>query len=121
MWARIIEFTLACWLALSPFIFRIPATDCFYWMNNFICALLIALFSLLCFSRHFRKMHLLNLFVAFWLIGLAFSVKEVPIPPHLQNSLMIGIILLMLGIIPSESELLAPRWRTFDSKTRPRL
>lgn len=118
MWARIVEFTIACWLALTPFIFRIPSNECFYWMSNFVCAILIALFSLLCFHRHLRKMHLFNLIVGFWLIGLAFTVKEVPIAPHLQNGILVGVILLMLGIIPSESELPSPHWREFDSKSK---
>ena len=41
MWARAVEIALACWLALSPFIFGHPDEAAFLWYNDFACALAI--------------------------------------------------------------------------------
>src|ERR1700733_6050280 len=67
MWARVVEFMLACWLAISPFIFRYPGNDMFLWANDFVCASLVALFALLSFWHPLRNIHLLTLGVALWL------------------------------------------------------
>lgn len=113
MWARVVEFMLACWLALSPFILRYPATETFLWANDFICAFLIALFALLSFWTPLRKIHLLTLGVALWLWGLGYSSFPGITLTSQENSVVIGLMLLMLAIVPSHSHHPSPSWQEF--------
>src|SRR5689334_12425148 len=100
MWARVVEFMLACWLALSPFILRYPAEDTFLWANDFLCASLVALFALLSFWHLLRKMHLMTLGIALWLWGIGYTSYPEAASPAQMNSVVIGLILLMLAIVP---------------------
>ncbi len=112
MWARIVEFMLACWLALSPFVFAHRSDATLLWTSDLTCAFLVALFSLLSFNQRLNKMHLGNLLVAFWLIWVAFS-WEFPHEKAIQNNLVLAMLFLMLAIVPSESHLPPRPWRTF--------
>jgi hypothetical protein len=119
MWARVVEFMLACWLALSPFILRYPAEDTFLWANDFICASLVALFALLSFWHPLRKIHLMTLGVALWLWGLGYTSLPGITPPPQENSVVIGLMLLMLAIIPSHSHHTTLSWQEFiDNKKK---
>lgn len=112
MWARVVEFMLACWLALSPFILHYPS-DHYLWASDLTCASLIALFSLLSFYGPLRKIHLLNLGVALWLWSLGYqNYPELALPPQ-ENSVTVGLLLLMLAIIPTHSHLPPRPWRKF--------
>lgn len=113
MWARVIEFMLAIWLALSPFILQYPPEDTLLWVNAFVCACLVALFSLLSFWRPLRKIHLLTLAIALWLWGLGYSTFPGQTSPPLENSVVTGLLLLMLAIVPSHASQLSPSWQTF--------
>ncbi|MBS0625138.1 MAG: hypothetical protein JSS32_03725 [Verrucomicrobia bacterium] len=114
MWARVIEFMLACWLSLSPFILRYSDEEpTYFWASDFTCAFLIALFSLLSFWHPLRKIHLMNLGVAIWLWTLGYlNFPEVALPPQ-ENSVAIGLLLLMLALIPNHAHLPPPSWRDF--------
>lgn len=113
MWARIVEFMMACWLAISPFIFRYPDEPIFLWANDLICSLLIAFFSLICYVKKLRKMHLWNLAIAIWLFyaGYFFDLPKIPS----QNYIVLALLLLMIAIIPSEAEKPPIPWRDFYS------
>lgn len=112
MWARVIEFMLACWLALSPFIFTYPDDATFFWANDFICSTAITFFALISFYIPLRKMHLCNLLIAFYLIALGFIFKE----SSAQNYVVLGILFLMLAIIPTDASLQPKPWRDFYNK-----
>ncbi len=116
MWARVVEFMLACWLALSPFIFRYRSEDTFLWVNDFICASLVALFALLSFWHPLRKIHLMTLGVALWLWGQGYTSFPEIAPPAQANSVAIGLILLMLAIVPSHSHHSPLSWKEFINK-----
>jgi hypothetical protein len=119
MWARVVECMLAIWLALSPFIFHYPAQETFLWANDFICAFLIMLFALLPFWHPLRKIHLLILGVAFWLIAVGYrDFPEFSQPPQ-ENGTVIGLLLLMLAIVPSHSHHLPHHWQKFIEKKKP--
>ena len=118
MWARVVEFMLACWIAISPFIFRYPGNDTFLWANDFICASLVALFALLSFWHPLRNIHLLTLGVALWMWGMGYrSFPEMTYPEH-ENSAIIGLLLLMLAIVPSHSHHPSPSWQEFLTKRK---
>ncbi len=113
MWARVVEFMLALWLAISPFIFGYPDSAFFFLINDFSCSTLLAFFSLICYYKPFRKMHLLNLLIACYLIALAYIFKQSPHQALLQNYMVIGLLLLMIGLVPTESEKPPHSWRDF--------
>lgn len=116
MWARIIEFILACWLALSSFIMQAPLQEASLRTNNLVCAFLVALFALLSFWKPLKNVHLLTLGVALWLWGLGYSAfPELPLPVH-ENGVIVGLLLLMLAIVPSSSSRLSPSWEKFIQK-----
>jgi hypothetical protein len=107
---------IAVWLALSPFIFRYPPGEIFFWINDFVCACLVALFALLSFWHPLRKIHLLTLAIALWLWGLGYRTFPEKTSPSLENSVVIGILLLMLAIVPSRSNQLSYPWQEFIKK-----
>ncbi len=116
MWARVVEFMLACWLSISPFIFRHPFEETFLWANDLTCAVLIALFALLSFVKGLEKIHLLTLGVALWLWGLGYTTFPDPAPIALENDLTVGLLLLMIALVPSQSSLPPRSWRKFYNK-----
>ena len=113
MWARVVEFMLACWLAISPFIFAYPSKATFFWANDFITSVLIAFFALISFYAPLKKMHLCNLLVALYLIALAFVLKGDPMESTLQNYMVLGILFLMIAIVPTDASSSPQPWRDF--------
>ena len=116
MWARIVEFMLACWLAISPFIFGYPSDARFFWINDFTCSILMIFFALICYYRPLRKMHLLNLLLSLYLIGLSYVFKGNPLENALQNYMVLGLLLLMISIIPTDADKSPKPWRDWYNK-----
>lgn len=118
MWARVVEFMLACWLAISPFIFRYSSRETFLWANDFICAFLIATFALLSFWSPLKRMHLFTFGVALWLWAFGYQRFPLEALPSQENSVVIGLLLLMLSIVPSGSYLPPTSWQKFIQAKR---
>lgn len=114
MWARVVEFMLACWLALSPFILHYPSDDKFLWISDFLCALLTALFALLSFSPYLSKIHHLTLAVGLWLLFVGYQNFPEYALPSQENSVALGLLLMMLAIVPSHSHRPPSSWREFQ-------
>ncbi len=113
MWARVVEFMLACWLALSPFIFRHEPGETLLWANDFACAVVIGTLALLSFWRRARAAHLGHIAVAFWLIALAwFAGGRPPAPAH-QNYVVFALLLLLIAVVPSRASVPTEEWREF--------
>lgn len=113
MWPRISEIILAFWLLLSRFIFHYPDGHSLLGLSDIICAFAILFFSVLSFHSKWNKMHLCNLFVALWLILLAFLHPTPFLPPYLQSHLVVAIILLNFVTLPSPSNLPPRAWQTY--------
>ena len=113
MWARVVEFMLGCWMAISPFIFAYPSKAALFWATDFGCSVAIAFFAFISFYAPLRKMHLCNLFIGFYLIALGFILTESPLHNALQNYVVLGIILLMLAIIPTDASQQPKPWLDF--------
>jgi ABC-type transport system involved in cytochrome c biogenesis permease subunit len=111
MWARVVEVMLACWLAISPFVFRHSAEATMWWVNDLAGAFLVAFLALASFWKPLRGAHLAILLVALWLIGFAFATASYPAAPALQNHILVGLLLLMIALIPTEADLPPPSWR----------
>jgi hypothetical protein len=113
MWARVIEIMLACWLAVSPFIFRHAASERRLWWTDLGCALAVSILSLLSFWPPLRHANLAIISVGLWLIGFGLLAAPYPTPPALQNDILVGLLLLMLAIVPNEANLPPRAWIRF--------
>ncbi len=102
---------LGCWLAASPFIFNHDPSARALWVNDFVCAGLIITIAALSFFRPIRRVHLLQLAVAGWLVGFGYLAQSPPVPGGLQNDMIVGLILLMLGIAPPDADRPPRGWR----------
>lgn len=116
MWSRTAEVMLGFWLAASPFIFSHSADEPGLWWNDFGCAFVILALSLVSFWSRARRAHLLNILVGVWLVGFGYLGSGPAQPtPASQNQLLVGLVLLMLAIIPSQATLPPPGWRRKDA------
>jgi hypothetical protein len=113
MWARVIEFMLACWLAISPFVFEHPAHATILWANDLTCAILIATFSLACYHRRLKRAHLLNLPLALWLLSVGFMNVKSATTCAAQNHMVVALLLAILAIVPSRSAKPPQTWVDF--------
>ena len=113
MWARIIELMLACWLALSPFVFRHGRDDTRLWLTDFVAASTVALLSLLSFRPALQRAHLLNILVALCLIASGALPAGSHSPAGYQNHVVLGLLLLMFAVVPSRSGDPPAAWQAF--------
>jgi hypothetical protein len=67
--------------------------------------------SLFSFWHRAIRLHLLNLPVALWLVGFGYFGSGATPPPAAQNELIVGIVLLMFAIIPTQAMLPPHGWR----------
>ena len=111
MWARVVELMLGAWLVISPFVFRdTPGVDG-YVVNDMVCGSLAGLFSLLCFWRPTRRAHLATLALGAWLALFGYFSAERPGPPAAQNDLVIGLLLMVFAVVPTEASKPPVPWR----------
>ena len=103
MWARVVEFMLACWLAASPFIFSHSEEAIVLWWSDYLCAALVGTFALLSYWRPTRHAHLLILVVAVWMVGFGRFAEAAPLSPGLQNNMVVGLLLMMFAICPNNA------------------
>lgn len=117
MWPRVVEIMLGLWLILSPFIFHHPDSHPAWWSNDMLCGSLVIVLSLLSFWPPFRLSYLLILLVALWLSISSYvqfqNLGHPDLPPAaLQNQFVLGLVLLMLAILPSEADEPPLSWRS---------
>jgi hypothetical protein len=110
MWARVVEVMLGFWLTASPFIFRYPAEETNFWVNDLSCGFGVIALALLSFTRRFRYGHVAIAAIAIWLLFYGLSAAY-PMPPASQNHILLGLLLLMFSIIPNEANLPPESWR----------
>ena len=116
MWARHMEVVLGIWLGISRFIFHYPEDFTKLMIQDEIFAFLIVLFALLTYRDRFRYLNLLNAAIGVWLIGLVFvSGKGVEFAPD-QNYMVIGLLLVMIGLVPSRTKQPPKPWVEFLKK-----
>lgn len=111
MWARVIELMLGCWLTITPFVFRGTPRAAEYAINDVIAGSLVILFSLLCFWRRARRAHMATLGLGLWLACYGYFSAERPGPPAAQNDIVVGLLLLVFAIVPSEATQPPRPWR----------
>ncbi len=110
MWARIVEVSLGCFLAISSFIFPYPAP---LWIFDFFVAVWIWFFALASYHHPLRKIHLMNLIPAFTLIVIAWMQPNPPPAPAFQNYMVIALLLFLFTILPSHASSPPDPWSKF--------
>jgi hypothetical protein len=119
MWARAVEICLACWLAISPFIFGYAGDDLVLWAVGWASAAAITTVSLLSFKRSIDRMHLWNFLIAGLLVGVSFTTPSPP-PPAYQNFVVVGVLLFVFAIVPSYASDIPRGWAAFYGESDPR-
>lgn len=113
MWGRISEIILAFWLFISYFIFEYQS------IQALICGVLMLLFALLSYAPRLNKMHLFQVVPAGWLLFMGYSYPTPWLPMGLQNYVVVGVLLLMFTIIPSNASDHPRPWKRFlEEKNR---
>lgn len=104
MWARDFEIALALWLALAPFVVG-RVHDEAAWMGtaDLACAALVLCLALASYSRRFRTAHLAELPLAIGLAGIGWITSIGEATPASQNRLLVGLLLAMFAVVPSEA------------------
>ena len=119
MWARVVEFMLGCWLAISPFVFAHADDQISLWATDWIAATLVIALALLSYWHPTRHAHVLTTMVACGLIVIGrFSTAELP-APALQNEIVVGLLLLMFALVPNHASQPPAVWR--DRQSQPAL
>lgn len=111
MWSRVVEAMLGCWLLVSPFVFRHPFSEPQLWIVDLIAGLAVITCGLLSYIPSLRWAHLITLLTAAGLLGFAVFDSGVVVDwgidgfadAALQNHVVLGLLLLMLGIIPNQA------------------
>lgn len=114
MWARHMELALGLWLAVSPFALRYEAVETWLWIHDFALASLVVTLSLAAHWHPLRRVHLLLLAAAGWLVGLGWwQTWGSGMHPHpaYQNWILVGLMLAMLAIVPSDASRPPEGWR----------
>ena len=114
MWARVVEVMLGVWLLISPFVFGYQSQA--FWINDYVTAAFIFLFSLSSFWKPWRYAHLLNIAIGIWLIAYGYIGAPYPPPPNLQSNVFIGWLLLIFSIIPNRAQEPSESWVKFLQK-----
>jgi hypothetical protein len=78
----------------------------------------VAFLALFSFWHPLRKLHLATIAIALWLWSLGYSDFPEKTSAALQNSVVIGLLLFMLAIIPTYAEQPPYSWREFMKKKR---
>ena len=103
MWARVVEFMLGCWLAISPFIFRHPPENVTLWATDWIAAALVISFALLSYLPRLSHIHLATAVLSIVLVAVGRLAFGEPPQPGAQNQIVVGLLLLMLALVPSHA------------------
>lgn len=103
MWARVVEFMIGCWLAMSPFIFQHGSDDILFWSTDLVAASLVTTLALLSYWFPTRHAHLGIGLVALALVLIGRFGVATPIPPAGQNYILAGLLLLMFAIVPNNA------------------
>lgn len=111
MWPRVVEIMLGAWLLITPFVFRHSADIDAYAANAMVSGSIVIAASLLCFWRRADRAYFVTLMMAFWLMGHGYFSAARPGPPPAQNEIMVGLLLLLFAILPTETNQPPGPWR----------
>jgi hypothetical protein len=111
MWARVVEIMLGAWLVISPLVFRDTPDLERYIVNDMVSGSLVIAFALLCFWRRATRAHLATLVLGAWLAGFGYFSAPRPGPPAAQNEIVLGLLLMVFAVVPTEAARPPEQWR----------
>lgn len=111
MWARTMEFAFGCWLAMSPFIFLHGEAYSWIWYHDFLVGAFICVVALLSCIEKLKRLHLLHILTGGWLVLSGYVLATHKIPPEFQNHVVLGWLLIMFAIIPTDASRPPEGWR----------
>ncbi|MHA7838879.1 MAG: SPW repeat domain-containing protein [bacterium] len=124
MWARHMELSLGIWLLISPFVFHPEASRPFLWIHDLSVGAAVVSLALAAHWRPLHRIHLLFAPLALWLMGLgwwgAWQEEGIHVDPVHQNWLLVGLLLILFAIVPSESSQRPIPWRRGSGAARGR-
>jgi hypothetical protein len=112
MWPRVCEILIAAWLAASPWVLGHASGPPGMWLSDLAAAAVIVVLAAASFTERGRRLHLLELLVAAWLIGFGNFAAPHALP-NLQNDILTGLVAPMFAIIPSPVNDTPRPWRVF--------
>ena len=104
MWARVVEFMLGCWLAVSPFVFRHENPQ--LWTLDFALSLAVMVLALVSYWHPLRFAHLVLIVLALAMIGwgrFSGGLDGADLAAGYQNYILVGLLLLMFAIVPNQA------------------
>jgi len=116
MWARVCETMIGCWLLMSPFIFRHSEGAWALWATDLGAGFATIVLALASYWDPLRRAHLAILAVAFWLVGFGRFAESPPLSPALQNDILVGLLLMLFAIIPTEASEPPRAWQQWYEK-----
>jgi hypothetical protein len=109
------ELMLGLWLAASPFVLRYGAHETGLWIHDFAVASAVVAIALAAHWKPLRRLHLLLLGVAGWLVGAGWwrTFEAGGLHPHAayQNWILVGLCLAMFAMVPSRASVPPEGWR----------
>jgi len=111
MWPRVVEVMLGLWLALGPLIFRLGPGAGPLIANHVIYGAATVIASLIAIRVPFVRIVIIA--IGWWLIGYGYVAGGYPAAPGYLNLMVVGALVGLLGIIPTDC-LEPPRsWREY--------
>jgi hypothetical protein len=111
MWPRVAELMIACWLLVTPLVFRGTAAIADYALSSAAAGTIVALIALLDLSWHLRFARFVTLAVGIGLIVHGYVSAARPGPPAAQNELVAGLMLMMFAVLPNHVNQPPRPWR----------
>jgi len=119
MWSRVVEAMLACWLAISPFLFSFRDDDTLLWVNALGGGAAVAILALASLDPRRDRLHLGILAIAGWLAAhTLFAGGPPPVSAAHQNQIAVALLLAMLAILPTRSDRPPAPWVDFYERRR---
>jgi hypothetical protein len=115
MWSRDCEAMIGCWLLMSPFIFGHGEAGWEQWATDLGAGLATIVLALASYWHPLRRAHLGILLVAGWLVGFGRFHDSPPLPPALQNDILVGLLLLLFAIVPNRASEPPAAWQRWNA------
>lgn len=111
MWPRVVEVMLGLWLALGPLIFRLEPGDRALIANHVVFGAATVIASLIAIRVSFLRV--VTIAIGLWLLGYGYVAGGYPAAPGYQNLLIVGALVGMLGLVPTDCLEPPLSWREY--------